>query len=113
METGGFTDPPVRAAFSTLAFPDATLASVVSLGRRWGYAGVEKTAEAALERYLTGLLTELPNKHCDTMAGAVPPYHIANATPPRSVTVGSPSPSQGLNNHRNARATSATSRGTR
>jgi sugar phosphate isomerase/epimerase len=28
-------------AFSTLAFPDATLASAVSLGRRWGYAGVE------------------------------------------------------------------------
>jgi hypothetical protein len=27
--------------FSTLAFPDATLASAVSLGRRWGYAGVE------------------------------------------------------------------------
>jgi sugar phosphate isomerase/epimerase len=30
-----------RVAFSTLAFPDATLASAVSLGRRWGYAGVE------------------------------------------------------------------------
>src|SRR2546421_6445952 len=28
--------------------------------------------EAALERYLTGLLTELPNKNCDTMAEAVP-----------------------------------------
>jgi SRSO17 transposase len=28
--------------------------------------------EAALERYLTGLLTELPNKNCDTMARAVP-----------------------------------------
>ncbi len=28
-------------AFSTLAFPGATLASAVSLGRRWGYAGVE------------------------------------------------------------------------
>jgi hypothetical protein len=26
----------------------------------------------ALERYLTGLLTELPNKHCDTIAQAVP-----------------------------------------
>jgi SRSO17 transposase len=26
----------------------------------------------ALERYLTGLLTELPNKNCDTMAEAVP-----------------------------------------
>ncbi len=28
-------------AFSTLAFPDATLAAAVSLGRRWGYAGIE------------------------------------------------------------------------
>ncbi|HEY6297416.1 MAG TPA: TIM barrel protein [Streptosporangiaceae bacterium] len=28
-------------AFSTLAFPDAPLASVVALGRRWGYAGIE------------------------------------------------------------------------
>src|SRR5207249_11304045 len=28
--------------------------------------------EAALERSLTGLLTALPNKHCDTMAEAVP-----------------------------------------
>jgi SRSO17 transposase len=28
--------------------------------------------EDALERYLTGLLTELPNKNCDTMAQAVP-----------------------------------------
>src|SRR3989441_10718098 len=28
--------------------------------------------EAALERYLTGLLPELPNKNCDTMAEAVP-----------------------------------------
>ena len=26
----------------------------------------------ALERYLSGLLTELPNKHCDTIAQAVP-----------------------------------------
>jgi sugar phosphate isomerase/epimerase len=31
----------MRVAFSTLAFPNATLASAVSLGRRWGYAGVE------------------------------------------------------------------------
>lgn len=29
-------------------------------------------ASAALERYTTGLLTELPNKNCDTMAQAVP-----------------------------------------
>jgi sugar phosphate isomerase/epimerase len=28
-------------AFSTLAFPAATLASAASLGRRWGYTGVE------------------------------------------------------------------------
>jgi SRSO17 transposase len=28
--------------------------------------------KAALERYLTGLLTDLPNKNCDTMAEAVP-----------------------------------------
>jgi SRSO17 transposase len=28
--------------------------------------------KAAWERYLTGLLTALPNKHCDTMAEAVP-----------------------------------------
>jgi sugar phosphate isomerase/epimerase len=33
--------PPSRVSFSTLAFPDATLASAVSFGRRWGYAGVE------------------------------------------------------------------------
>jgi sugar phosphate isomerase/epimerase len=31
----------MRIAFSTLAFPGATLASAVSLGRRWGYTGVE------------------------------------------------------------------------
>jgi SRSO17 transposase len=29
-------------------------------------------ARAALERYTTGLRTELPNKNCDTMAQAVP-----------------------------------------
>ena len=40
-ETGGPTDSPVRIAFSTLAFPDVSLASAVSLGRQWGYAGVE------------------------------------------------------------------------
>ena len=32
---------PPRIAFSTLAFPDAPLAAAVSLGRRWGYAGIE------------------------------------------------------------------------
>src|SRR5215469_18832386 len=30
-----------RIAFSTLAFPDASLATAISLGREWGYAGVE------------------------------------------------------------------------
>src|SRR5258708_26720786 len=30
-----------RIAFSTLAFPGANLATAVSLGRSWGYAGVE------------------------------------------------------------------------
>jgi len=32
---------PSRIAFSTLAFPDATLAAALSAGRRWGYSGVE------------------------------------------------------------------------
>jgi sugar phosphate isomerase/epimerase len=32
---------PARIAFSTLAFPDATLASAASLGRSWGYSGIE------------------------------------------------------------------------
>ena len=40
-EIGGAPASPVRIAFSTLAFPDASLASAVSLGRQWGYAGVE------------------------------------------------------------------------
>jgi sugar phosphate isomerase/epimerase len=30
-----------RIAFSTLAFPDATLAQATALGRSWGYTGVE------------------------------------------------------------------------
>jgi sugar phosphate isomerase/epimerase len=30
-----------RIAFSTLAFPDDTLATAISLAREWGYAGVE------------------------------------------------------------------------
>jgi sugar phosphate isomerase/epimerase len=30
-----------RIAFSTLAFPDATLAQAVALGRSWGYTGIE------------------------------------------------------------------------
>jgi sugar phosphate isomerase/epimerase len=32
---------PPRVAFSTLAFPDTTLASAASLGRSWGYSGIE------------------------------------------------------------------------
>jgi hypothetical protein len=28
-------------------------------------------SRASLERYLTGLLTDLPRKHCDTIAAAV------------------------------------------
>jgi sugar phosphate isomerase/epimerase len=32
---------PLRIAFSTLAFPQATLAQATTLGRSWGYAGVE------------------------------------------------------------------------
>ena len=32
---------PFRVAFSTLAFPDATLAEATALVRSWGYAGVE------------------------------------------------------------------------
>ena len=30
-----------RIAVSTLAFPDASLATALSLGRGWGYGGVE------------------------------------------------------------------------
>jgi fatty-acyl-CoA synthase len=40
MEDLSVSSPP-RVAFSTLAFPDATLASAASLGRRWGYSGIE------------------------------------------------------------------------
>ncbi len=36
-----FMSSPPRIAFSTLAFPNATLASAASLGRRWGYSGIE------------------------------------------------------------------------
>ena len=32
---------PARIAFSTLAFPDATLAAAAEYGRRWGYSGIE------------------------------------------------------------------------
>ena len=46
--------PPSRVAFSTLAFPGATLASAVSLGRRWDYLGWHPEIEApeiALPQY--------------------------------------------------------------
>jgi sugar phosphate isomerase/epimerase len=36
-----FTSSAPRIAFSTLAFPDVPLASAASLGRRWGYSGIE------------------------------------------------------------------------
>jgi sugar phosphate isomerase/epimerase len=39
--TTGPLGSPARIAFSTLAFPDASLSSAVSRGRRWGYDGVE------------------------------------------------------------------------
>jgi hypothetical protein len=42
---------PPRIAFSTLAFPDATLAAAVGAGRRWGYAGIEEP-EVALPEHL-------------------------------------------------------------
>ena len=32
---------PPRIVFSTLAFPDATLAAAAAAGRRWGYSGIE------------------------------------------------------------------------
>src|ERR687896_522434 len=41
----------------------------------WAISKCVSTAQrqkAALERYTTGLLTELPNKNCDTIAQAVP-----------------------------------------
>ncbi|HEY6313975.1 MAG TPA: sugar phosphate isomerase/epimerase family protein [Streptosporangiaceae bacterium] len=41
MESAGSPSSPLRVAFSTLAFPGASLASAVWIGRRWGYAGVE------------------------------------------------------------------------
>jgi hypothetical protein len=44
--------PPPRVVFSTLAFPRATLASAASLGRRWGYAGVELRRAAEALRFL-------------------------------------------------------------
>ena len=34
---------PPRIAFSTLAFPDATLAAAAAACCRWGYSGIEWT----------------------------------------------------------------------
>src|SRR5574341_2290810 len=55
----------VHASPATLPELDDFLASFQVRFRR-------PEGEAALERSLTGLLTELPNKNCDTMATAVP-----------------------------------------
>ena len=55
----------VHASPSTLPELDDFLSTFTIKFRR-------SEGEAALERYLTGLLTELPNKNCDTMATAVP-----------------------------------------
>jgi len=41
MDTTVDAAPPPRIAFSTLAFPDATLAAAVRMGRSWGYHGIE------------------------------------------------------------------------
>ena len=43
-------------------------------------------APHALDRYLTGLLTELPNKNCDTIAASIPgtsEQHSKACSPPR------------------------------
>jgi SRSO17 transposase len=55
----------VPARPSTLPELDACLSTFHIKFRR-------SEGEAALERYVTGLLTELPKKNCDTMATAVP-----------------------------------------
>ena len=58
----------VHASSAVLPELDAFLSTFKVRFRR-------RDAQAALERYLTGLLTELPNKNCDTMAQAVPGTH--------------------------------------
>jgi SRSO17 transposase len=55
----------VHASPAALPELDAFLATFQVRFRR-------SEGQAALERYLTGLLTALPNKNCDTMAEAVP-----------------------------------------
>src|SRR5262249_10354728 len=68
------------------------------------------TSRASLERYLTGLLTDLPRKNCDTIAAAVAgtsterlPHLLTDATwdpqalyQPRAQTLVAQSPRQGL-----------------
>jgi sugar phosphate isomerase/epimerase len=61
--TGGGPYPrgdsaPPRIAFSTLAFPHATLAAAASLGRGWGYSGIEL-------RLIDGELIEPPLSAAD------------------------------------------------
>src|SRR5271155_3091609 len=58
-----------RIAFSTLAFPDADLATTVSLGRTWGYAGVEPR-----DRRARGGAPPAPGGawHLDRSAGLTP-----------------------------------------
>jgi hypothetical protein len=88
MEVGGSPGSPVRVAFSTLAFPDTSLASAVSLGRRWGYAAVglrlvdgelidprmAATARARVKRTVTaaGLRLQRPGRIPPGLAGTGP-----------------------------------------
>jgi len=53
------------------------------------------TSWASLERSVTGLLTDLPQKHCDTIAAAWrgPPPHGSNICEP--IRSGNPRPSTG------------------
>ena len=57
---------PSRIAFSTLAFPDATLAAAISAGRRWGYSGAEL-------RLIDGELVYLQVKDALAATGEVVP----------------------------------------
>jgi len=58
----------VHASPAALPELDAFLSTLKVRFRR-------RAAKAALERYLMGLLTQLSNKNCDTMAQAVPGTH--------------------------------------
>jgi SRSO17 transposase len=53
-----------KASPETLPEPATYLAPFAPLFRR-------STSRASVERYLTGLLTDLPRKNCDTIAAAV------------------------------------------